>query len=88
LSADRLSLAHNHHACDLVLGIEHEAVIQIGEDALQSFFKGQGIETHGDFFLKQGLIPPEPDARLLLNVSGHFQKGRLFEIHGKQVVLD
>jgi hypothetical protein len=38
--------------------------------------------------LKQGLIPPEPDARLLLDVSGHFQKGCLFEIHGEQAVFD
>jgi hypothetical protein len=72
LSAARLSLSHDHDACDLVLGVKHEAVIQIGENALQPFLKGQVRKGHGDLFLEKSLIAPEPDARLLLDISCNF----------------
>ncbi len=88
LSPGRLALSHDHDACHLVLGIEHEAVVQIGEDALQPFLDGQVIEGHGDLFLEQGFISPEPDARLLLDIPCHFQQAVLLEVHGQQPVLD
>jgi hypothetical protein len=88
LSAGRLSLSHDHDACDLVLGVKHEAVIQIGEDALQPFFHGQVHKGYGDFLLEKGFISPEPDAGLLLDISCHIQKGRLFEVYREQAVFD
>jgi hypothetical protein len=88
LCPGRLSLSHDHHACDLVLVVKHETVIQIGEDALQSFLYGQVVEGHGDLFLEKGFISPKPDTRLLFDVSRHFQKRCLFEVHGEQAVFD
>jgi hypothetical protein len=88
LSPGRLSLSHDHDACDLVLVIKHEAVIQIGEDALQPFLQGKVVKAHRDLFLEKGFISPEPDTRLLLDVSCHVQKGGLLEVHGEQAVFD
>jgi len=88
LSPGRLPFPHDHHACDFVLGVKHEAVIQIGEDAFQAFLNGQVIKGHRNLLLEQGFISPEPNARLLLDVSRHFQKGIVLEIHGEQTILD
>jgi hypothetical protein len=88
LSPGRLSLSHDHDACHLVLVVKHEAVIQIGEDALQPFLKGEVRKGHGNLFLEKGFISPEPDARLLLDVPCHFEKAVVLEVNGKQPVLD
>jgi hypothetical protein len=88
LSPGRLSLSHDHDACDLVLGVKHKAVIQIGEDALQSFLKGQVRKGHGDLFLEKGFISPKPDAQLLLDVPCHFEKAVVLKVHGQQAVFD
>jgi hypothetical protein len=88
LSAGWLSLSHDHDACDLVLGVKHEAVIHIAEDALQSFLNGQVIEGHRDLFLEKGLIPSEPDSRLLLNISCHLQQAVVLEVYGQQAVFN
>jgi hypothetical protein len=88
LGPGRLSFSHDHDACHPVLGIKHEAVIQIGENTLQSLFERQVIEGDGDLLLKQGFIPPEPDTRLLLNVPSDLQESASLEVHGKQAVLD
>jgi hypothetical protein len=88
LSPGRLSLSHDHDPCDLVPGVKHEAVIQIGEDALQPFLEGQVAEGHGDLFLEKGFISPEPDTRLLLDVSCHFQQGSVSKVYRERAVLD
>jgi hypothetical protein len=67
--------------------VKHEAVIQVCEDPLQAFLEGQASEGHRDLFLKKGFISPEPDSRLLLDVSGHVQKRGIFEVHGEQAVF-
>jgi hypothetical protein len=87
LSPGRLSLSHDHDACDLVPGVKHEAVIQIGEDALQPFLKGQVRKGHGDLFLEKGFISPEPDSRLLLDVPCHFEKAVVLKVHRQQPVF-
>jgi hypothetical protein len=88
LSTGRVPLTHDHHACDFVHIVKHEAVIQVGEDAFQALLDGQVIEGHRDLLLEKGFISPEPDPRLLLNVSGHFQKRSVFEVHGEQAIFD
>jgi len=88
LSQRRFTFSHDHHACDLVLFVKHETVIQIGEDALQSFLNGQVIEGHTDLFLEKSFISPEPDARLLLDVPCYLQKRCLLEVHGEKTVFD
>jgi hypothetical protein len=71
-----------------VLIVKHEAIIHVGEDAFQALLEGQVSEGHRDLFLEKGFISPEPDSRLLLDVSGHFQKRSVFEVHGEQATLD
>ena len=88
MSPGRLSLSHDHDACDLVLGVKHEAVVKIGEDALQPFLKGQVRKGYGDLFLEKCFISPEPNSRLLLDIPCHFQKAVVFEGHGEQPVFD
>jgi hypothetical protein len=88
LSYGRSPFAHDHHSRHLVLGVEDEAVIQIGEDAFEPLLERQVGEGHGNFFLEKGFVAPEPDTRLLFDVSCYFQKRCLFDVHGKRPLLE
>jgi hypothetical protein len=88
LSPGRLSLSHDHDACDLVLGVKHETVIQVGEDAFEPFLQGQVRKGYGDLLLEEVFISSKPDAGLLLDVPCHFQQGSVSEVHREHAVLD